>query len=45
MPHFEWLGLADAGPSTTRVWARALLAIVLGWLLAGVLLVVVSLVR
>ncbi len=45
MPHFEWLALAGSGPAATRIWARVLLAVVLGWLLAVLVLIAVWLIR
>jgi hypothetical protein len=36
MPHFEWLSLAHPGTRVMGTWTRALLAIVLGWLIVFV---------
>lgn len=38
VPHFEWLGIARAGPPASSVWVKVLLGLVLGWVVAAVIL-------
>jgi len=41
VPHFEWLGLARSDPSAAKIWARVLLAVVVGWIIVVAIVLLV----